>query len=103
MAKQKKSVIFTTTALNDLIDIQIFLEGISENYADKTVDEIYERVFDLENFSEMGQIEPLLIKYSVVYRYLIEGDYKIIYSIENDEVRINRIFDTRQNPKKLKL
>lgn len=50
----------------------------------------------------MGQREPLLIKYSVIYRYLIKGDYKIIYSIENDEVIINRIFDTRQNPKKLK-
>jgi toxin ParE1/3/4 len=102
MASQKKSIAFTTKALTDLIDIQIFLEDISENYADKTVDEIYERAFDLESFPEMGQREPLLIKYSVIYRYLIKGDYKIIYSIENDEVIINRIFDTRQNPKKLK-
>ena len=103
MAEQKKSIIFTATALNDLVDIQLFLEGISEIYADETVDKIYERVFDLENFSEMGQREPLLINYSIVYRYLVEGDYKIIYSIEHDEIRINRIFDTRQNPQKLKL
>jgi toxin ParE1/3/4 len=103
MAEQKKSVIFTTTALNDLINIQLFLEGISEIYADKMVDELYERAFDLESFSEMGQREPLLIKYSIIYRYLVQGDYKIIYSIENDEVIINRIFDTRQNPKKLKI
>ena len=101
MAEQKKSVVFTTTALNDLIDIQLFLEGISESYADKTVDEIYERAFDLEKFSEMGQREPLLVKYSTIYRYLIQGDYKIIYSIKNDEIFVNRIFDTRQNPKKL--
>jgi toxin ParE1/3/4 len=102
MASQKKSVIFTTKALTDLIDIQIFLENISENYADKTVDEIYKRAFDLESFPEMGQREPLLVKYSIAYRYLIEGDYKIIYSVENDKIFINRIFDTRQNPKKLK-
>jgi toxin ParE1/3/4 len=102
MANQQKSVIFTTTALNDLREIQAFLEEISESYADKTVDEIYERAFDLVNFPEMGQREPLLLKYSIIYRYLIQGDYKIIYSIENEEVRINRIFDTRQNPKKLK-
>jgi toxin ParE1/3/4 len=102
MANQQKSVIFTATALNDLREIQEFLEEISENYADKTVDEIYERAFDLVNFPEMGQREPLLIKYSIIYRYLIQGDYKIIYSIENEEVRINRVFDTRQNPKKLK-
>jgi toxin ParE1/3/4 len=102
MANQQKSVIFTTTALNDLREMQAFLEEISENYADKTVDEIYERAFDLVNFPEMGQREPLLIKYSIIYRYLIQGDYKIIYSIENEEVRINRVFDTRQNPKKLK-
>ena len=50
----------------------------------------------------MGQREPLLIKYLIIYRYLVQGDYKIVYSIENDEVNINRIFDIRQNPKKLK-
>ena len=102
MANQQKSVIFTTTALNDLKDIQAFLEEISESYADKTVDEIYERAFDLEIFPEMGPREPLLIKYPIIYRYLIQGDYKIIYSIENKKVSINRVFDTRQNPKKLK-
>jgi toxin ParE1/3/4 len=102
MANQPKSVIFTTTALNDLKDIQVFLEEISENYADKTIDEIYERAFDLENFPELGPREPLLIKYSIIYRYLVQGDYKLIYSIENEKVIINRVFDTRQNPKKLK-
>ena len=102
MAKQQKSIVFTATALNDLKEIQAFLAEISEIYADKTIDEIYERAFDLENFPEMGPREPLLIKYSIIYRYLVQGDYKIIYSIENEEVRINRVFDTRQNPKKLK-
>ena len=102
MANKPKSIIFTTTALNDLEEIQAFLEQISESFADKTVDEIYERAFDLESFPEMGQREPLLIKYLIIYRYLVQGDYKIVYSIENDEVNINRIFDIRQNPKKLK-
>jgi len=32
---------------------------------------------------------------------LIEGHYKIIYSVEYDCIRIYQIFDTRQLPDKL--
>lgn len=36
------------------------------------------------------------------YRYLIEGHSKIIYKSENSKIFMERIFDTRQNPIKLK-
>jgi hypothetical protein len=50
----------------------------------------------------MGQREPALLNRKLEYRYLIETHYKIIYSVENEEiVIIHVVFDTRQHPEKL--
>ena len=45
--------------------------------------------------------EPSLLQLNKEYRSLIEGHYKIIYSVEYDCIRIYQIFDTRQLPDKL--
>ena len=34
-------------------------------------------------------------------RFLLEGVYKIFYRLEDDEIHIVELFDTRQNPDKL--
>lgn len=49
----------------------------------------------------LGFIEPSLLQLNKEYRSLIEGHYKIIYSVEYDCIRIYQIFDTRQSPDKL--
>ena len=36
------------------------------------------------------------------YRRIVSGNYKILYRVENDKIIIFAIFDTRQNPNKLK-
>jgi toxin ParE1/3/4 len=36
------------------------------------------------------------------HRYIIQGNYKIIYRIIGDEIFITDIFDWRQNPTKIK-
>jgi hypothetical protein len=36
------------------------------------------------------------------HRYIIQGNYKIIYRIIGDEIFITDIFDWRQNPTKMK-
>lgn len=48
-----------------------------------------------------GQIELELEKLHQHYRYLLIGNYKIIYRIETDFIIINDVFDTRQNPNKI--
>lgn len=50
----------------------------------------------------IGQIEELLLNRKTQYRYLVQDNYKIIYSVNNDEIRIADIFDVRQSPKKIK-
>lgn len=51
----------------------------------------------------LGQKEISLENQRVEYHYLIESNYKIIYSIdeENKLVKIADVFDTRQNPMKI--
>lgn len=53
---------------------------------------------------EIGQIENLLIARKENFRYLLSGNYELIYWINKIENRIEivDVFDTRQNPVKIK-
>jgi addiction module RelE/StbE family toxin len=52
------------------------------------------------HFAEQDQVDEFL---GEPYRRMIVRDYKIIYKIHSEkEIRILQIFDTRQNPIKLK-
>ncbi len=48
----------------------------------------------LINFPNLGK----LIIENPRYRVLIEGHYKIIYSVEEEQIRIAFLFNTWQNP-----
>lgn len=52
----------------------------------------------------IGQEEELLIQREIHYRYLVFKNYKLIYSVdkENGLIKIADVFDTRQNPPKMK-
>ncbi len=69
--------------------------------AQKVIDKIIDRVQQLENFPLSGQVQPTQTKQE--YRFLVEGLHKIIYSYRAEKIYINAVFDTRQDPNKLKL
>jgi len=75
----------------------------SEEKAFGVLNRIMQRVEVLTSMPLIGQKEPLLAKLKGDYRRIIEGHYKIIYNFDSDIVFINRVFDSRQNPKKLKI
>jgi len=50
---------------------------------------------------ESGQTELNLELLNQKYRYLVVGNYKVIYNFVQDEIRIVDIFDARQNPLKI--
>jgi len=52
----------------------------------------------------IGQGEELLKQRETEYRYLVFKNYKLIYSVDNLNgfIKIADVFDTRQNPPKLK-
>lgn len=51
----------------------------------------------------VGQKEISLENREIEYYYLVESNYKIIYSIDDKtkSIKIADVFDTRQNPKKI--
>lgn len=88
------------------------LEGIYQYYrskagqkvAKKIVDGIVDQTILLDENPEIGQIESTLDDRSREFSYLVYTNYKIIYYInkETNRIVIANVFDTRQNPDKLK-
>ncbi len=52
----------------------------------------------------IGQKEELLKERKIQYRFLVFKNYKLIYSVDeqNGFIKIADVFDTRQNPPKIK-
>ncbi|MDB2384850.1 type II toxin-antitoxin system RelE/ParE family toxin [Polaribacter sp.] len=72
--------------------------------ASKIITGIIEESEKLIKASFMGQQEELLKERKIQYRYLVFKNYKLIYSVDekNGFIKIADVFDTRQNPPKLK-
>ncbi len=58
----------------------------------------------LLNNPKLGPRELLLEDRNVEYRYIVESNYKLIYYIDEHQKTINvvDVFDTRQNPMKIR-
>lgn len=52
----------------------------------------------------IGQEEELLRHREIHYRYLVFKNYKLVYSVDTEDgfIKIADVFDTRQNPPKIK-
>ncbi len=81
---------------------KFYLKIADKEIADKIVEEIFNTIKTLSHSSFIGQQEPVLEKLKKNHRYLLTHHCKIIYKIELNKVYITHVFDTRQNPKKLK-
>ena len=100
---EEKKIVWTLPARNDLRKIFDYLKDVSIDIALRVVQNIVSKTRLLENgFVKIGQEEPLLKSRKKGYRYLIEGHYKIIYNENEKHIIIHAVFDTRQNPEKLK-
>lgn len=93
---------WTREAVKDLKKIyEFYVQNFSQELAQKVKNQILDKVKTLELGTELGQQEELLLK-SKGYRYLICNHNKIIYKVEKNNAYITHVFDTRQNPEKLK-
>lgn len=63
--------------------------------------QIFESTKQLIDNPESGQVEFHLKKLEQNHRYLLSGNYKIIYRIGKDRIFVNDVFDVRQNPNKM--
>jgi len=100
----KLKVIWSDFAEKQLDEIyEYYLTKISVITAKKIAQSILSQTEVLKDNPYLGQKEKLLINRKIVYRYLVYTNYKIIYSIDeqNGFVKIADIFDSRQNPVKI--
>ena len=103
MEKKIKKLFWTEPAQKDLQNIYNFFADISPLLAERQIIRIIDAADLLETrFEKMGQEEPLLTDYKYEYRYLIKDNYKIIYHILPSQIIVDMVFDTRQNPEKMK-
>ncbi len=93
---------FAETELDKIYEY--YEEEVNERLAKKITKGIINEPKKLINLSFIGQEEELLKERKTEYRYIIYTNYKIIYSvdIENGLIKIADVFDTRQNPPKIK-
>ena len=96
-------VIWSRAALKDLKNVHNFIAENSERYAVEITNNIYSRSEQLSKFPYSGPVQNFRKKRRKEYRYLVEWNCKIIYSVEKDTVIIEAVFDTRQKPSKLRL
>ena len=96
-------IFWTNESRNRLKDIyDYFSLNVSEKTAKKLINDIIEYSEILASSPGIGQKENLLNSRTNNYRYLLFGNYKIIYWIKMNVVYITTVFDTRQNSKKLR-
>lgn len=98
-------IIWSEFAETQLDKIYIFYEK-KANYrvATRLVKGIINEPKKLLKAPDIGQEEGLLKERSNQYRYLVFKNYKLIYSVDrkNGFIKIADVFDTRQNPIKIK-
>jgi toxin ParE1/3/4 len=94
---------WTQSALKNLDRIHRYIldQTLSEVIANRYVLKLIMRVEQLKIYPESGQVELLLRKISQNSRYLIEGNYKIIYQVQNSSVIVTDVFHVKQNPTKI--
>ncbi len=96
-------VFWTETALNNLEDIfEYYKYKASARVARNIVKSIVKSTIQIQNSPYIGKKEELLVDRKFKYRFLIASNYKIIYWIEDNYIKIATIFDCRQNPEKIK-
>ncbi|MDO6438191.1 type II toxin-antitoxin system RelE/ParE family toxin [Cyclobacterium sp. 1_MG-2023] len=99
---KKVQVIWTDESMGDLEVIYDFIAEKSRKSAKNVVQSILSKTRQLETFPESGSPYETNISIGVSYRFLVQGNYKIIYSIERDALYVEAVVDTRQDPASLR-
>lgn len=95
-------ITWTDFAVESLKDIVEYHKEVANlKVASKIRKKIFSSTRYLLKNPESEQRELLLEDLKEHYRYILSGNYKVIYKIIEDEIVITDIFDTRQNPTKI--
>ena len=93
---------FAKMELNKIFDY--YHQRVNLNLARKLTTQIVLDTGILKTFPEIGAREKNLKLRPEKFRYIVSSNYKVIYWLNNEikRVEIVDVFDTRQNPNKIK-
>jgi len=95
-------ILWSNFAIEMLLEIYNYhKENANPSIARKIKTSIFTATDQLKKHPASGQIELNLEKLKEGHRYLVKGNYKIIYKEVPEGLLITDVFDTRQDPIKL--
>ncbi|MFO7701717.1 MAG: type II toxin-antitoxin system RelE/ParE family toxin [Psychroflexus maritimus] len=95
-------IVWTDFAIRNLKDIfDFYCTKANKKVAHKIRKQILNTSKQLKNNPYSGPLEQNLERLNKNHRYLVTGHYKLIYRVMDNQVIINDVFDTRQNPSKM--
>ena len=95
-------VYWSDFASETLRDIYIYYKGVAgKNIADKIKKTVFSATKQLGKYPKSGTVEDNLTILGEDHRYIIKGNYKIIYKPVKEGLLITDVFDTRQDPEKI--
>jgi len=96
------NIIWSGFASKMLLEIfEYYKKEASVTIAKKIKNQLFVAVRILSTQPELGQKELHLLNLKKGHRYIINGNFKIIYRIVKEGVLITDVFHTSQNPEKL--
>lgn len=87
--------------VKDLKNIKNYIAEDNEEYAAKTIKEIYDKFENLQMFPGMGSDLSRRVSFRTNYKYAIWEDYVIIYKISSEYVEIYRVMNRYQDITKI--
>ncbi|WP_336731744.1 type II toxin-antitoxin system RelE/ParE family toxin [Chryseobacterium sp. VD8] len=92
-------IIWTEFAIENLkIIFDYYASKANKNVAHKIRKQIFKSTKQLIQNPQSGQLELHLEKLNQQHRYILSGNYKIIYKLDHEYIIIHDVFDARQNP-----
>ncbi len=99
---QKYKIIISCFAENDLKEIINYFIEVNPEYAIDLLLKIKSKIFALREFPERGKVVPELEQQGIIkYRQILEGNYRIIYSVKKLEVNVLVVVDSRRELEKI--
>lgn len=100
--KNKYKIIISKLAEDDLLEILEYYNNGNVDLCKKTYFAIEDKISKLKEYPFQGRTVPELEKQNITdYRELIEGNYRIIYSLQEETILTNTILDSRRNIEEL--
>lgn len=99
-------VVWSDLAKANVKEIYAYYKEVASTKVAKSIkNKIINKTRSLAKHPEMGQGEDNPLVVDKGYRYLVEGNFKIVYRVfkKDKVILISTVFDTRQNPTKLQV